>query len=105
MFWGYSIGENGRLIVTLPDLPRYIGRDSLMEMTLDDKQTIFCTPDHPFMLRDGRWQIAAELQPGASLMPLYRTLQRGYEVVYQPINGHLYPTHRLADEWNLRHEI
>ena len=26
-------------------------------------------------------------------------------MVYQPINGHLYPTHRLADEWNLRHEI
>jgi dCTP deaminase len=21
---------------------------------------------------------------------------------YQPVNGHLYPTHRLADEWNLR---
>ena len=105
MFWGYSIGENGRLIVTLLDLPRYIGRDSLMEITLDDEQTIFCTPDHPFMLRDGRWQISAELQPGASMMPLYRTLQRGYEVVYQPINGHLYPTHRLADEWNLRHEI
>jgi dCTP deaminase len=38
-------------------------------------------------------------------MPLYRDLCRGYEVVYQPADGHLYPTHRLADEWNLRHEI
>lgn len=38
-------------------------------------------------------------------MPLYRDVMRGYEVVYQPINGHLYPTHRLADEWNLRHAI
>ena len=38
-------------------------------------------------------------------MPLYRDLVRGYEMVYQPIDGHLYPTHRLADEWNLRHEI
>ena len=35
-------------------------------------------------------------------MPLYRDLARGYEVVYQPSNGYLYPTHRLADEWNLR---
>jgi len=26
-------------------------------------------------------------------------------MVYQPFEGHLYPTHRLADEWNLRHEI
>ncbi len=35
-------------------------------------------------------------------MPLYRDLRRGYEMIYQPINGHLLPTHRLADEWNLR---
>src|SRR5262249_34971477 len=40
-----------------------------------------------------------------SLMPLYRQLVRGYEVVYQPLNGHLDPTHRLADDWNLRHGI
>jgi dCTP deaminase len=26
-------------------------------------------------------------------------------MVYQPLNGHLYQTHRLADEWNLRHGI
>jgi len=29
-------------------------------------------------------------------MPLYRDLWRGYEMVYQPLNGHLIPTHRLA---------
>jgi dCTP deaminase len=102
MFWGYSIGENGRLIVALLDAPRYVGRDSLVEVTLDNDEKIHCTPDHQFMLRDGRWQAAGELQAGASLMPLYRNLQRGYEMVYQPLNGHLYPTHRLADEWNLR---
>ena len=48
---------------------------------------------------------AGMLRSGDSLMPLYRSLRRGYEMVYQPINGHLYPTHRLADEWNLRHGI
>lgn len=105
MFWGYSIGENGRLIVTLLDAPRYVGRDSLIEVALDNNEKIHCTPDHQFMLRDGRWQAAGELQAGASLMPLYRSLQRGYEMVYQPLNGHLYPTHRLADEWNLRNGI
>jgi dCTP deaminase len=36
-------------------------------------------------------------------MPLYRDVVRGYEVVYQPLNGYLLGTHRLADEWNLRH--
>ena len=26
-------------------------------------------------------------------------------MTYQPIDGFMYPTHRLADEWNLRNEI
>jgi dCTP deaminase len=45
---------------------------------------------------------AAALRPGQSLMPLYREFARGDEMVYQPLNGHLVPTHRLADEWNVR---
>lgn len=105
MFWGYSIGENGRIIVTLLENPRYIGNDSLVEVELDNGETIHGTPDHKFMLRDGQWRQIAELRPGDSLMPLYRDLYRGYEMVYQTLNGHLYPTHRLADEWNVRHGI
>jgi dCTP deaminase len=65
-------------------------------------ERIRATADHDFMMRDGRMLNAAELRRGHSLMPLYRDLFRGYEMVYQPINGHLLPTHRLADEWNLR---
>jgi dCTP deaminase len=105
LFWGYSIGEHGRLVVTLLEAPRYIGRDSLLEITLDDGQQVHATPDHEFLLRDGRLAPAGVLRTGDSLMPLYRTAQRGYEMVYQPLNGHLYPTHRLSDEWNLRHGI
>jgi deoxycytidine triphosphate deaminase len=104
-FWGYSIGPNGRLIVTCLDAPRFIGRDSLLEVELDNGERIRATPDHPFMRRDGRMAAASELRPRDALMPLYRDLARGYEMVYQPIDGFLYPTHRLADEWNLRHEI
>jgi deoxycytidine triphosphate deaminase len=104
-FWGYSIGPNGRLIVTYLDTPRFIGRDSLVEIELDNSERIRATPDHLFMRRDGRMAAASELRPRDTLMPLYRDLFRGYEVVYQPIDGYLYPTHRLADEWNLRHEI
>jgi deoxycytidine triphosphate deaminase len=102
LFWGYSIGENGRLIVSLLDAPRYVGRDALLDVELDSGELIHATPDHDFMLRDGRMLAAAALRPGQSLMPLYRDLFRGYEMVYQPLNGHLVPTHRLADEWNLR---
>ena len=105
LFWGYSIGQHGRLIVTLLDAPRYIGTDALVEVVLDNGEPIHCTPDHQFLTRDGRMVQAHTLQPGDSLMPLYRHPARGYEMVYQPLNGHLYPTHRLADEWNVRNEL
>jgi len=105
LYWGYSIGFGGRIIVSLLDAPRFIGRDALFEVTLDSGAVIHATPDHLFMRRNGTMTAAHCLQPGDALMPLYRDLVRGYEVVYQPITGHLDATHRLADEWNLRHEI
>jgi len=105
LFWGYSIGPYGRLMVTLLEAPRHIGRDVLIEVVLDSGEAIQCTPDHLFLMRDGRMVEAQALRPGDSLMPLYRQLVRGYEVLYMPLNGHLFPTHRLADEWNLRHGI
>ena len=104
-FWGYSIGRNGRLIVTYLDAPRYIGRDSLLAIELDNGERIRATPDHLFMRRDGRMVAASELRPLDALMPLYRDLAHGYETVYQPIDGCVYPTRRLVDEWNLRHEV
>jgi len=105
IFWGYSIGENGRLIVSLLDSPRFIGRDALLEVELDDGAIIHATPDHLFMRRDGRMVEAHKLRPNDALMPLYRDLFRGYEEVYQPVDGFLYATHRMADDWNLRHGI
>jgi dCTP deaminase len=105
IFWGYSIGDAGRLVVAHLDAPRFIGRDALMEIELDSGDRVQATPDHKFIRRDGRMAQAHELRAGDALMPLYRDCVRGYEVVYQPINGHLLATHRLADEWNLRHGI
>jgi dCTP deaminase len=105
LFFGYSIGLHGRVIVSLLDAPRLIGRDSLIELELDNGELIRATPDHEFLARDGLMLPAHALRPGQSLMPLYRELFRGYEAVYQPLNGHLLPTHRLADEWNVRHAV
>ena len=105
MFWGYSLGDYGRIIVTLLARPRYVGRDQLLKLRLDNNEEIYCTPDHEFLRRDGQLASACNLRAGDSLMPLYRNLYRGYEAVYQPLNGHLTPTHRLADEWNVRNGI
>src|SRR6202020_3336255 len=83
IFWGYSIGENGRLIVSLLDAPRFIGRDSLLEIELDSGEETYATPDHQFMRRDGRMTSADSLRPNDALMPLYRDLYRGCEMTYQ----------------------
>ncbi|MGH8327555.1 MAG: dCTP deaminase domain-containing protein, partial [Steroidobacteraceae bacterium] len=44
-FWGYSIGPNGRLIVSFLEAPRLIGRDQLLEVELDNGACIRATPD------------------------------------------------------------
>lgn len=102
-FFGYSIDAHGRVIVTRLEAPRYIGRDSLLEIELDDGAMIRATPDHLFMTRDGRMVPASDLRPLDSLMPLYRDWQAGAERVYQPLNGELHATRELAEEWQWRH--
>jgi len=43
----------------------------LVQVTLSNGETIECTPDHEFMLRDGEYREAQNLGNGESLMPLY----------------------------------
>ena len=101
-FWGYSIGPSGQLIVSKLDAPRFVARDALVEVELDSGERIHATPDHRFMMRQGGWTEAAFLKPGDALMPLYRHVEHGDEVIYQPLTGFLTPTRRLVDEWNVR---
>ena len=68
-FRGYSVGPDGRRIEALLDAPRFIGRDCLVEITLDSGAAIQATPDHAFLRRDGRFSPAGELRAGDSLMP------------------------------------
>ncbi|MGH2515690.1 MAG: toprim domain-containing protein, partial [Ktedonobacterales bacterium] len=44
----------------------------VIRVTLDNDESIICTPDHRFMLRDGSYKAAADLAADDSLMPLYR---------------------------------
>jgi deoxycytidine triphosphate deaminase len=97
LFRGYSIAKNGQVIVTLLDAPRFIGRDSLLEIELDNGEGIHATPDHKFMRRDGRMVEANTLRPGDALMPLYREAQGGYARLYQPLVGtQQYQNHKVA---------
>src|SRR5579863_3777980 len=99
---GYSLGSGGRITVSVLDAPRFIGRDALMEIRLDTGAVVHATPDHLFLKRDGGLAAAATLRPGAALMPLYRELLGGTEVVYQPADGLLRASHPGAQGFKLR---
>ncbi|OGH69203.1 MAG: hypothetical protein A3D53_00305, partial [Candidatus Magasanikbacteria bacterium RIFCSPHIGHO2_02_FULL_45_10] len=81
----------------------------VIEVALDNGETVTCTPDHRFMLRDGSYKPAAQLTKNDSLMPLYRQTSRlgkritiaGYELVRDPKENRWIFTHLLADEYNL----
>jgi DNA gyrase subunit B len=108
----YTVKDDGRIGLERIESPRVTREDAeLVEVTLDNGETIRCTPDHEFMLRDGSYREAGALDEGQSLMPLYRkssdTFEEGitidgYEMVKQPITRDFWEfTHLLADRYNV----
>lgn len=100
-FQGYSISPTGRMIVTQLENPRFIGRDSLVEVILDTETSIYCTPDHEFMMCDGRMLQANDLRPGHSLMSLNRQFVEGYEAAYQFTSSFNMPRHLTGSRSDL----
>jgi deoxycytidine triphosphate deaminase len=95
-FWGYSISPYGDVIVALLERPRYIGRDSLLEIELDNNRLIHCTPDHRFKMSDGRMEEAQHLRPGSVLLGLLGQLEKQPPVI-SSIAGEIMPLSRLID--------
>lgn len=44
----------------------------VLSIEIDNKEKIYVTPNHRFMLRNGTWAEAKDLKEGDSLMPFYR---------------------------------
>ena len=78
----FKSGENARLV----------------KVTLDNGETIRCTPEHRFMLRDGSYVEAANLIPMQSLMPLYTKYPKegltNYRLYYEPMENKWHYEHR-----------
>ncbi|PSQ40598.1 intein-containing DNA gyrase subunit B, partial [Halobacteriales archaeon SW_5_68_122] len=109
----YTVGDDGRIGMERVENPRVTREDAeLVGVTLDNGETITCTPDHEFMLRDGSYCEAQNLTADQSLMPLYRKTSDtaeegitidGYEMVKQPATRDTWEfTHLLADRYNIR---
>ncbi|MBU4374592.1 MAG: intein-containing DNA gyrase subunit A, partial [Euryarchaeota archaeon] len=62
IFYVYSVDEKGQIVVGEGKNSRLTRRNArLIELTLDNGETIRCTPDHRFMLRDGTYKEAQDL--------------------------------------------
>lgn len=106
----YTIRQDGSIGIEKILHPRRTKVNAeVVKVTLDTAEEIICTPDHPFMLRDGSYKAAADLSPEDSLMPLYRKLSDsrqtgitidGYEMVWSPRADKWVFTHTIADLWN-----
>ncbi|MGH2368485.1 MAG: RtcB family protein, partial [Chloroflexota bacterium] len=70
---------------------------ALVKVTLDNGETIRCTPDHQVMLRDGSYVEAQHLEPDTSLMPLYSERDKdGYMLIQQPYSGRWQKAHWIV---------
>ncbi len=87
----YTIEENGSVGIREIVNPRVTKKDAtVIEVVLDNGESIVCTPDHKFMLRSGSYKRADRLTRHDSLMPFTRKYSRiggkitidGYEMVF-----------------------
>lgn len=105
--WVYSIDrETGS---SVPGEVSWVGKTRsnarALRVTFDDGRHAVMAPDHPVMLRSGRYVNAEGLKPGMSVMPLYRRLSskkggdsmEGYDMWYDPGEKVYRYTHRVVD--------
>lgn len=69
-FSGYSLDSNNNRVKSRLEHPRFIGRNSLVELTFDNEKTVRCTPDHKFANWNGQMIEAHLLRPGDLLAGL-----------------------------------
>lgn len=80
--WVYASDENGDFKPGHVSDVWISGKSNeMIEITLDNGEVIETTPNHLYMLRNGSYQRADELQVGQSLMPMYFKHYKGYEQV------------------------
>lgn len=95
----YSFNKEKKCIEPKKILKAWLTKKNqpLVKITLDNDESVECTLNHKFMLRDGTYIEAKDLIPGDSLMPLYTRISdkglEGYRLYYEPI----------TDDWHYEH--
>ena len=96
-FWVWSVDPSHKIVAAKATAKMTRSSAGLVRVTLDSGDSVRCTPDHEFMLRDGTFKEAQQLVDGDSLMPFYSRKDRdGYTMVSQPYSGHWQRAHWTA---------
>jgi tRNA-splicing ligase RtcB (3'-phosphate/5'-hydroxy nucleic acid ligase) len=99
--WIYSISMEGKIVPGKAVAIKTRSNAELLEIRVSGGEIIRCTPDHQFLLLEGKYLEAEKLKVGTSLMPLYRSYETrdGYEKVFHPGTGKGEHTHRLIHKY------
>jgi DNA gyrase subunit B len=81
----FTFGKDGNITVEKIFEPRMTrSMAEVVEVTLDNGESIRCTPDHLFMTRNGRYRMAKDLIEGDSLMPFRNEDTKSGPMVWDP---------------------
>ena len=83
----FCCDAQGRISAARATAHRTKADAELVEVELDNGEKIRCTPDHEWMLRDGTFRVASDLEAGTSLMPFYSKRDENDFEVQQPNSG------------------
>lgn len=106
----YTIKECGSIGVGLIKHPRKTKSNvNVVKVILDNEKEIICTPGHLFLLKNGSYKKAKDLNSKDSLIPLYRRYSNikqkdkinGYEMVYEHTRQKWVYTHALSSKYNV----
>lgn len=112
----YTIKQNGSIGIEQIKNPRKTKKNvNVIKILLDNDEEIICTPDHKFMLRDGGYKMARDLNSKDSLMPLYRkyskkekriTINNWKQIIdFQPKSGVANYNHNIKKIIKLRKKM
>jgi len=96
-FWVYACKPDGTIVPALAhNAHKTMVATSLCKVTLDNGRSIKCTPDHRFMLRNGMYKKAKDLNAGDSLMPMRWRKYGNYEIMWDNKTNKEIATHRMV---------
>lgn len=93
--------ENNKLVIGTAHHPHKTMTAETIKLTLDNGTKVTCTPNHNFLMRDGTYIEAQDIQINEdSLMPFHRKdfYGNGYQWVYAPGSGWS-GEHKVVREW------